>query len=659
MEQNASIERGSTAAVVPVHFMCGETAPLRDGCIHTLFEQQVECSPEAIAVEIEGQQLTYRQLNQRANQVAHLLRQRGVGPDVLVGVCLARSLELVIAIYGVLKAGGAYVPLDPAYPQERLRYMVDSVQLKHLVTLHEIGRRFGQLSAECLRLDTDHLEIDRQASSNPISGVTGDNLIYLIFTSGSTGQPKAAAVYHRGFSNLLQWFVDEFAITERDRSLLVSSLSFDLTQKNLYATLVRGGTLHLYAPGPYDISKLERLIQQHQITLMNCTPSAFYPLIEPLTEQAANRLRSLRIVFLGGEPISIPRVKPWLNHPETDAEIANTYGPTECTDICGFYRLNSRNLAAFSFVPLGRPVTNVQMAILRPDMSLAAVGEAGELCVAGAGVGAGYVNDRDLTEEKFVAHAIEGVSRGRLYRTGDQARWHPEGVIEFLGRLDHQVKVRGFRIELPEIERAVELHEGVREAIVVVRERSDQQEPQLICCYTEANSAPVSAQELRCFLTERLPGHMIPSSFQVLEQLPLSPNGKVDRKALSQLIEPNSLAGPEPEVRGAMAELDTNQLESSVQELWCHLLGRGEVGQDDNFFDLGGDSLLLARLHQQLESMLRRRFPITDLFAHPTVRGMATHLAPQAATEDGNRHVRDRARKQREAMAARRRRRNA
>jgi amino acid adenylation domain-containing protein len=631
-------------------FMMGETMPSRNGLVLERFEAQVTRTPGAIALELEGVTLTYGELNARANQVAHYLRGIGVGPNCLVGVSLERSFDLIIAIYGILKAGGAYVPLDPTYPLERLRYMASAVKLEVLITHSSCTPWHDQTpDLNVLLLDGQQSLLDQQSSSNPEFVTSGDHLIYIIFTSGSTGQPKAAGVYHCGFANLMDWFVDEFRITSDDHALLVSSVSFDLTQKNLFATLRTGGTLHLYPPGAYDLSVLSRLIHDQGITLINCTPSAFYPLIEPLTDCAAHAIASLRIAFLGGEPISIPRVRPWFRHADCRAEIANTYGPTECTDICGFYRLHQDNLDQYDFVPLGRPIRNVQMAIVDQRLQLCAIGEAGELCVGGAGVGAGYINDGELTNEKFVANTIPQITSRLLYRTGDQARWHPSGVIEFLGRLDHQIKIRGFRIELPEIERAVETHPSISEAIVVVNRDDQGNDPQLVCCYTVHSAAQVCVSELKGHLSSRIPSHMVPGIFEPFSTFPLSPNGKVDRKALTVLVRESHRSHAIPESKLELG------LEDQIRAAWCQLLNRDQVGLDDNFFDLGGDSLRLARLHQHLGILLNQEFPITDLFAHPTVRGMALHLSGQSNVTCNQSQIRDRARQQREAMAARRR----
>ncbi|MGE0757383.1 MAG: non-ribosomal peptide synthetase, partial [Pirellulaceae bacterium] len=349
----------------------------------------------------------------------------------------------------------------------------------------------------------------------------------------------------------------------------------------------------------------------------------------------------------GGESISATRLRPWLTHPHCHAEVANTYGPTECTDICGFYRLSRSNLDQYAFVPLGRPIRNVQMAIVDAELQLRPIGEPGELCVGGAGVGAGYINDEELTRSKFVEHSLSEISSRLLYRTGDQARWHHDGVVEFLGRLDHQVKIRGHRIELPEIERTLETHPSVKEAIVVVLGQDERTEPQLVACCTFQGGANVSTADLRCHVASKLPGHMVPHAFELLASLPLSPNGKVDRKKLAERVQKGRVAS------AVLANSGGAGLESQIQAVWCELLGREQAGLDDNFFDVGGDSLRLARLHQQLEGLLQRKFPITELFARPTIRGMVELLNADRQANEAQQRVRERARLQRQAMGTR------
>ncbi len=618
-----------------------------DRCIHQLFEEQVARTPDAVALEFAGAQLSYREFNERANQVAHYLRKAGVARDSLVGVGLDRSFDALIAIYGVLKAGGAYVPLDPAYPKDRLTFMLEAAACKILVTTSRLSPQFGTLpGVRIIELDTEREALANENCDNPVPLATPDSRIYVIFTSGSTGRPKGAAVFHRGFTNLLNWFVTDFSIKSEDRTLLVSSLSFDLTQKNLYAPLISGGSLYLYPPGPYDVALLTRLIHQHAITLINCTPSAFYPLVERSDEAVFRQLASLRLVFLGGEPISVPRLRSWFTHPACRADVANTYGPTECTDICGAFRLRQADADRYSLVPLGRPIYNVQLVIVDPDLQPCPVGVAGELCVAGAGVGAGYINDPALTAEKFISNPFPETPGAKIYRTGDQARLSPDGEIEFLGRLDHQVKIRGFRIELHEIENTLNTHPLVREAIVIVKSPPlGSSDPRLLCYFTLKDGTVPETTGLKVFLRKHLPDYMVPSGFHMLPRFPLSPNGKVDRRALGQMPEPDPMPAPQ-------LPASADQLESQILRLWQELLGR-PTGLDDNFFDLGGNSIHVALLHTRLQELLGRQFPITDLFAHTTVRAIATHFSRSSASADENHALQERARRQRQALAAR------
>jgi amino acid adenylation domain-containing protein len=646
-----SLASSGLAASVPHEW--NDTAYPHPGykCVHELFEEQVLRTPDAIAIEGNDGRLTFQELNERANKIARELRKRGVLPNTFVGIAVDRSLDAVTGIYGILKAGGAYVPLDPVYPRERLAYMLQAARIRVLLTQERLVPLFYDTSGlDILRLDSEWPELSQEGGGNLEAAATPDDLIYLIFTSGSTGRPKGAAVYHRGFTNLILWFVTEFALTAADRNLLVSSLSFDLTQKNLYAPLIRGGRLHLAPSGPYDAQQLSRQIQRHGITMINCTPSAFYPLIEPPTEEAFNRLASLRFAFLGGEPISIPRLHPWMTHTSCRAEVANTYGPTECTDICGAYRMDRDNMDRYDFVPLGRPVHNVQLAIVDAEFKPCRVGEPGELCVAGAGIGAGYINAPDMTAAKFVPNPFPWIAGATVYRTGDQARWLPDGVIEFLGRLDHQVKIRGFRIELHEIESVLNAHPDVREAVVVVKGAGGDEDARLVCYVMPREGAAVEVGRLRSHLGERLPAYMVPAAFHVLPNFPLSPNGKVDRRALQSLPEPVA----EPAGKPAAATLPDNEMESRIRDVWVEVLGIANVGMDENFFDIGGNSIQLAKVHTRLQSLLGREIPITDLFAHTTVHRLAAHFGQTVNPESRADAINERARRQREAIAAKR-----
>jgi amino acid adenylation domain-containing protein len=521
---------------------------------------------------------------------------------------------LVVGLYGILKAGAAYVPLDPEYPSERLEYMAEAAGLHLAVTESRAVKALeGAQSLKTVVLDQCS-ELLSLPAENPDVPLEPNSLIYIIFTSGTTGRPKGAAVYHRGFSNLMEWFVEEFQIGPSDRVLLVSSPSFDLTQKNLFAPLVTGGTLHLLPSGHYDAALLSRTIESSAITLINCTPSAFYPVVEHAEEFSA--VKSLRVVFLGGEPISLQRVRRWLSDPCCNAEIANTYGPTECTDICAFYRLNGATMDQFDFVPLGSPIPNVQLAVFDEAMRTCEAGEIGELWIGGAGVGAGYVNDPDLTRQRFASHGIGSSGASTMYRTGDQVRWIKPNLLEYLGRNDHQIKIRGFRVELREIEEVLRENPAVIEAVVVSRQKAGH--VQLKAYYITAPGSCCNAADLRAFASAKLPAHMVPTFFEHLATFPLSPNGKVDRSGLAT-------AFANEEVTSSQVPSGSG-LRASIHLAWSEVLGSASIEIDDNFFDVGGNSLALADLHRRLERISGRTFAITELFTYVTVRAQSGYL---------------------------------
>ena len=582
-------------------------------CVHQRFEEQVLRTPDAPAVEFDGHILTYQQLNERANQLAHYLQQHGAAPDVLVGVCLERSIEMLVGILAILKAGSAYVPLDPTYPPARLATMLEDAHAPLLLTLQDLKATLPQSAAQVVCLDADWHEIQTFPHHNPTSSVGPDNLVYVIYTSGSTGTPKGAGVYHRGFSNLVNWFVEEFDFNASDHSLLVTSISFDLTQKNLYAVLSVGGVLHLAPAGLYDPEVIADRIGSCGITHLNCTPSHFYPLVGEGSERSYERLASLRYVYLGGEPIDVGRLWGWLGDGLCGAQIVNTYGPTECSDIATFYRLPKGLLPSSEALPIGSAISNVRVYLLDAHQRLVPVGVAGEIYIGGVGVGHGYLGRSGLTAEKFVGDPFSEEPGARLYRTGDVGRYDAAGKIVYLGRMDHQVKVRGFRIELGEIESVLSAHSGVREAVVLARE--DVPGDRRLVAYLVGSDAIANVSSLREHLRERLPYYMVPSAFVVLESLPLSPNGKVDRKAL-----------PAPEGVYAPAsddfEAPINPVEETLASIWRQVLRLEQVGRNDNFFELGGNSILSIQIIARANAAGLRLIP-RQVFEHQTIAGLA------------------------------------
>ena len=580
------------------------------------FEAHAACTPGRTAIIAGNTTLSYGELDARANRLAGRLQALGARPGLFVGVGLNRSVELIVALLAVVKSGAAYVPLDPAYPGTRLAHMVSTAGLELVLSNTDLTSVFSAAGAKTVIDVTADCEME---AVTPYA--TPDDSLYAIFTSGSTGQPKAASVFRKGFANLLNWYADELTLGPDDCTLVISSPSFDLTQKNFFTPLLTGGRLLLDDCGTYDISRISKLIRDHGVTLVNCTPSAFYPLVDAAASEGYASLASLRFAILGGEPISIPRLRAWLEHPDCRAEVANTYGPTECTDICAFHRLHRGNLDVLPFVPLGREIPNVTVTIRDEDLATVPDGELGELCIAGAGLGGGYLNDIERTARAFAL-------AGGIYRTGDLARRLPCGTLEFRGRADHQVKVNGFRIELGEIEIALDQHEAVREAVVIARDGR-------LIAHVKGD---VSASSLKEHLATRLPAYMVPSEFHFTQSFPLTPNGKVDRLALAEANRSHESHATQDQ-----------SLTGRILRLWSEILERPVADPEANFFDLGGTSIHLAVVHVRLREMTGRDLAITDLFACPSAKTLATFLSPQAATAASA--AQDRARLQRAGLA--------
>jgi amino acid adenylation domain-containing protein len=514
----------------------------RDQCIHRLFERQVAKCPDAIALIHQDQRISYGELNRRANQLARYLRRFGVDTDTLVGICMHRSVELVVAILGVLKAGATYVPLDASYPKKRLATMFEDIDMRVLLVQHHLLFNLPKHDTVTVCIDSQWPAIARENDENLRNEVSAFNLAYVIFTSGSTGKPKAAAVFHRGWANLMNWFTAEFKIGQADRVLVISSFSFDITQRSIAMPLITGGQLYLADSESFDPAQVCNTIADRKITLMNCAPSMFYLLVEAEDRSTLEKLRSLRVLFLGGEAISASRLRHWAEARAHATEVANVYGVAECSDVSCFYRLSDYERYVESSVPIGKPISNTQIYLLDENLAPVAPGAPGEICIAGEGVGAGYVNDPALTARKFVRNPFGDVI---FYRTGDLGRLLPDGNLEFVGRADHQVKVQGLRIDLGDVETALRQHSTIREAVVISREygAGDQRLVAYLVPRQSVLSSEMILPRLRRFLKERLPQYMVPSSFVLLEKMPLNPNGKIDRAALRDQRE-----RPEPPV---------------------------------------------------------------------------------------------------------------
>jgi amino acid adenylation domain-containing protein len=592
-----------------------------DKCLHQLFELQAARTPDSVAVIFEEQRMTYGGLNEQANQLAHHLQRLGVGPEVLVGICVERSLEMIVGLLGILKAGAAYVPLDPTYPKERLTFMLDDSHVPVLLTQQRLLNILPEHQASVICLDTAGETPGEESADNPRSYVTPANLAYVIYTSGSTGTPKGVMIPHEAIANRLLWMQTAFPLTCEDVVLQKTPFSFDASVWEFFAPLLAGARLLVARPGGHqDTAYLVQTIAEQRVTILQLVPSMYRVLLETKGIEACNG--SLRRVFCGGE--ALPIALQERSFALLDAELHNLYGPTETAIDGAFWkcRPGSRGIT----VPIGRPIGNTQIYLLSEDMRPVPMGVAGELYIGGGGVARGYLRRADLTAERFVPDPFSAKTGARFYKTGDLARYHPVGAIEFLGRLDDQVKLRGFRIELGEIEAVLRQHPALREAAVLAREEAPDDTRLVAYIVAEPGSAP-TINELRDFLHEKLPDYMVPTSFVVLEALPLMPNGKVNRRGLSTSVKAESKLDK-------IIALPRDNLEGQLVRIWKEVLGTTEhLGVTDNFFDLGGHSLLAVRLMAQIHKWFGQELPLSLLFEGATIEHLADVLRGQAAVQ--------------------------
>ena len=601
----------------------------RTQCIHQIFEQQVEQNPDAVAIVHGNEQLTYLELNTRANQLAHHLKSFGVGPEVLVGICLERSLEMVVAMMGILKAGGAYVPLDPEYPPERLAFILSDTQPPVLLTQLSFMGRLPEQVDQIICLDAAWATIEQEKGTNPTAETDASNQAYILYTSGSTGKPKGVMIPHAAICNHMLWMLKEFAFEPSERFLQKTPFTFDASVWEFYAPLLSGGRLVMAEPeGHRDGTYLVDAIIDNNINTLQVVPSQLQML---LNEKRFENCLSLRRVFCGGEALTLELFNQFLARLPA-VELINLYGPTEATIDSTFWRCKPQQ--GRPIMPIGRPIGNMQAYILDPQLNPVPVGVHGELYIAGPGIGRGYLNRPDLTAEKFVPNPFpsspsnRGGTRhgedkigGRLYRSGDLARYLPNGSIEYIGRSDYQVKLHGFRIELGEVESVLGRHPAVEEAVVIAREDVPG-DKRLVAYVVALHESPPTFRELRRFLKEKLPDYMIPSAIVNLDSLPLTPNGKIDRRALPP---------PDP----SRSELEAvyvapqNEVERIIAEVWQQVLRIEQAGMHDNFFDLGGHSLLLIQIHNKFQALFNKEIPIADLFRYPTIKALADHLAQE------------------------------
>ena len=608
--QQLVVEWNDTTADYPV-----------DLCVHQLFEAQVERTPDAVALVHEDTQLTYRELNQRANQLAHCLQQLGVKPETLVGLCVERSLEMIVGLLGILKAGGAYVPLDPTYPPERLAFMLADARVSVLLTQRRLNAEESKDGMKVVYLDEDWERIRGESEANLVNGVMARHAAYIIYTSGSTGTPKGVVVEHRSLVNYTKAASAAYMLGPADRVLQFAPLSFDASAEEIYPCLVRGATLVLRTSSMIDsIPLFLKKCRDCKLTVLGLPTAYWHELTRKIAADALSLPSSLRLVIIGGERALPELVSAWQKHVDPQVRLVNTYGPTESTIVATMYRVPGSAKAgpALREVPIGRPIPNAQVYLLDRFLNVVPIGVPGELHIGGTGLAREYLNQPELTAEKFIPNPYSTEPGARLYKTGDLARYLPTGDIEFLGRLDQQVKVRGFRIELGEVEAALGKHPHVQEALVLAREDVTGGKS-LVAYVVPRREFVLTSSNLRLFMQEQLPDYMVPGAFVLLEALPLTPSGKVDRRAL-----------PAPEyTRPGLAEsfvAPTLPVHQQLVGIWEELLEVRPIGIRDNFFDLGGHSLLAVRLVDRIEQVWGKKISSATLLAGATIEQLSNAL---------------------------------
>ncbi len=615
-----------------------------EACLHRRFEEQVRRSPEAVALVCEGTELSYQELNGRANQLAHHLLSLGVRPDELVGLCTDRSVDLVVGILGILKAGGAYLPLDPSYPPDRLRFLLEDARVRTLVTeerhLAVLGTAQGAAAGPNLVcLDRDRVELDARPDSDPESEVAPDHLAYVIYTSGSTGKPKGVLVTHRNVARLFEATDAWFRFDASDAWTLFHSFAFDFSVWELWGALLYGGRLVVV---PYWVSRspeaFHELLRRERITVLNQTPSAFRQLAQAdLARGGPSGELALRYVIFGGEALELQTLRPWFRrHGDARPRLVNMYGITETTVHVTYRPITLADVEGGAGSVIGVPLPDLELHVLDALGEPVPIGVTGELHVGGAGLARGYLNRPELTAERFIRHPFSAVPGARLYRSGDLARRLSTGEREYLGRIDTQVKIRGFRIELGEIEAAIARHPAVRECVVLAREDGPDDKRLVAYVVLDGETSSSVADELRAHAGAHLPDYMVPAHFVTLPALPLTSNGKVDRQALP---------APDPGRRETSRPFTAPRTptEQEMASIWAQVLRVEPVGIDDNFFELGGDSLKAVRVLTAIRASLGVEVPLRHVFERPTVAGLAEMVdlfgvCAQAATASDARH---------------------
>ena len=587
----------------------------KDSTVHGLIEAHARNTPDAVAVEFRGERMTYRELNERANGWAHRFRELGVTRGTLVGLSMQRSSSLMVALLGILKAGGAYVPLDPAYPQQRLTSMFEDAACPVLVTTADLAPRFASSTAKIVCVDQEEQHELVSSAAAPAIGSQPDDFVYVIFTSGSTGKPNGVPIEHRSLVNNSSFFAKHMGLEARDRMLQLNSLSFDTAAEEIFPCWLTGATLVLFPePKAPSIAEFLEFVEREQITLVDLPTAYWHEWVSEIALGESSFPSRVRAVIIGGEKALAPKLSAWKQSVGARVRLCNTYGPTEATITSTAYDAEQRHGVADP-VPIGRPNANTSLYILDRQMQPVPIGVPGELYIGGAGVARGYLNRPELTARRFIPNPFRNAPDPRLYKTGDLVRYSQNGTVEFLGRADDQVKWRGFRIELGEVENALMRYPHTRAAAASLRDIADGQ-PGLVAYVVLDRGTQLDADDLRKFLRDQLPDHMLPSHYVFLEKMPLSPTGKIDRRAL-----------PQPE-RLRLSETPDfvpprTDLERQIAAIWMDVLQVDGVGIHNNFFELGGHSLKVVQVLSRIRNTLHVEVPLRRVFEGPTVAEMS------------------------------------
>ncbi len=598
-------------------------APIPEACIHQLFESQVERSPDAIAIINQDEQLTYRELNNRANQLAHYLQAHGVTTETLVAICVDKSVQLLVGLLGILKAGGTYIPLNPSYPHERRISKLKNAQVTLILTHSSMSDSLADCGAKVVSLDLELEAIAQHSNDNPSSPVTAEDLAYVIYTSGSTGEPKGVTISHRSMVNHSLAISKIFELNSQDRVLHFSNISFDAAVEEVFPTWLSGATLVLPTENFYtSITYFLEGVSQQAVTVLNLPTAFWHELVHGISLLNKPIPAALRLVVVGGEKVSKSTYQKWQSLVGNFPRWLNTYGPTETTVSATVYEPDE-SLHPDAEIPIGRAIANLQTYILDHNLQPSPIGAAGELYIGGVGLSRGYLNRPDITAKRFIPNPFSKNSKDRLYKTGDVARYLPDGNIEFMGRSDFQIKIRGFRVEPIEIETRLEQYPAVKQAIVLCHEAPNG-EKLLVAYLSTEQDQTLDIEALGKFLHQKLPAYMLPSSFIVLDALPLTPNGKVDRRALLELD------AEQERHEDIIAPRD--ELEQQLAAIWQKLLGINDISVKANFFELGGNSLLSVRLVTEIEKIFNYHFPLSSFFEMGTIAEIAKWMREKPST---------------------------